>query len=44
MWAKQYEFLRYYYASKLTHTVTDIDLSLDDFVNKINADIEVVKI
>jgi len=33
------EFLRYYYASKLTRSIDDIDLSLEDFVFKINADI-----
>lgn len=33
------EILRYYYASKLTDTVGDIDLGIEDFVNKTNADI-----
>ena len=33
------EFLRYYYASKLTSAVEDIDLSIEDFVNKINSDL-----
>lgn len=33
------ESLRYYYASKLTDTVGDIDLGVEDFVNKTNADI-----
>ena len=33
------EFLRYYYASKLTDTIDDIDLSIDDFVNRMNADL-----
>jgi methionyl-tRNA synthetase len=33
------EFLRYYYASKLTDTVEDIDLGIDDFVNKTNSDL-----
>ena len=33
------EFLRYYYASKLTDSIDDIDLSIEDFVNKINSDI-----
>lgn len=33
------ESLRYYYASKLTDTVGDIDLGIEDFVNKTNADI-----
>jgi len=32
-------FLRYYYASKLTNSINDIDLAMEDFVNKINADI-----
>jgi len=33
------EFLRYYYASKLTDSPDDIDLSTEDFVNKVNADL-----
>jgi methionyl-tRNA synthetase len=33
------EYLRYYYASKLTDTIDDIDLSTEDFVNKTNADL-----
>ena len=33
------EFLRYYYASKLTDTVEDLDLGIEDFVNKINSDL-----
>ncbi len=33
------EYLRYYYASKLTDTIDDIDLKVDDFINKINSDI-----
>jgi len=33
------EFLRYYYASKLTETVEDIDLGIEDFVGKINSDL-----
>ncbi len=33
------EALRYYYASKLTGAVEDIDLSTTDFINKINADL-----
>jgi methionyl-tRNA synthetase len=33
------EYLRYYYASKLTAGIDDIDLSLDDFVSKINSDL-----
>jgi methionyl-tRNA synthetase len=33
------EYLRYYYASKLTGGIDDIDLSIEDFVNKINSDL-----
>jgi methionyl-tRNA synthetase len=33
------EFLRYYYASKLTGAVEDIDLGIADFVGKTNADL-----
>jgi len=33
------EFLRYYYASKLTPTVEDIDLNAEDFVSKTNSDL-----
>ncbi|MHC4482168.1 MAG: methionine--tRNA ligase subunit beta, partial [Planctomycetota bacterium] len=33
------EYLRYYYASKLTGSIDDIDLSVEDFVNKINSDL-----
>ncbi|MBP8303864.1 MAG: methionine--tRNA ligase [Phycisphaerae bacterium] len=33
------EFLRYYYASKLIDDVGDIDLALEDFINKINSDL-----
>ena len=33
------EYLRYYYASKLSDTVEDIDLGIEDFINKINADL-----
>lgn len=33
------EALRYYYASKLTASLQDIDLSIEDFVNKINSDV-----
>jgi methionyl-tRNA synthetase len=33
------EYLRYYYASKLTGGVEDIDLSTGDFINKINSDL-----
>ena len=31
-------YLRYYYASKLTRRVDDLDLNLDEFVAKVNAD------
>jgi methionyl-tRNA synthetase len=33
------QYLRYYYASKLTGDVGDIDLSIEDFVNRVNADL-----
>ncbi len=33
------DYLRYYYASKLGGGVTDIDLNLDEFVAKVNADL-----
>ena len=33
------EYLRYYFASKLTPTLNDLDLNLDEFVNKVNADL-----
>ncbi len=33
------EYLRYYYASKLTNTIDDIDLSTEDFINKINSNL-----
>jgi methionyl-tRNA synthetase len=33
------EWLRYYYAAKLGPTMEDIDLSLDDFVARVNADL-----
>ncbi|MCH8538973.1 MAG: methionine--tRNA ligase [Alkalimonas sp.] len=33
------EYLRYYFASKLTPAITDMDLNLDDFVQKVNADL-----
>lgn len=32
-------YLRYYYASKLSSGVDDIDLNLEDFVNKVNSDL-----
>ncbi|WP_100656884.1 methionine--tRNA ligase [Alteromonas flava] len=33
------EYLRYYFASKLSDTVTDIDLNFEDFAQKVNADL-----
>ncbi len=33
------EWLRYYYAAKLGPTMEDIDLNLDDFVARVNADL-----
>ena len=33
------EYLRYYYASKLTSSVEDIDLNLQDFIQKVNSDL-----
>ncbi|MDD5011181.1 MAG: methionine--tRNA ligase subunit beta, partial [Phycisphaerae bacterium] len=33
------EYLRYYYASKLTDGVDDLDLNLEDFVAKVNSDL-----
>ena len=33
------EYLRYYYASKLTASVEDIDLNLEDFIQKVNSDL-----
>ena len=33
------EYLRYYYAAKLTGTVDDIDINLDDFVQRVNSDL-----
>ncbi len=36
---KNTEYLRYYYASKLNGTMEDLDLSLDDFVAKVNSDL-----
>ncbi|HLJ12628.1 MAG TPA: methionine--tRNA ligase [Planctomycetaceae bacterium] len=32
-------YLRYYYASKLTPKLDDLDLNLEEFVNKVNADL-----
>ncbi|MCV6604972.1 MAG: methionine--tRNA ligase subunit beta, partial [Porticoccaceae bacterium] len=33
------EPLRYYYAAKLTNSVDDLDLNLDDFVQRVNSDL-----
>ena len=33
------QYLRYYYASKLSGDVGDIDLSFEDFVNRVNSDL-----
>ncbi len=33
------QYLRYYYASKLTGDVSDIDLNLEDFISRVNADL-----
>jgi methionyl-tRNA synthetase len=33
------EWLRYYYAAKLNSTMEDIDLNLEDFVNRVNSDL-----
>lgn len=33
------EYLRYYFASKLSDSVEDINLDLDDFMQKVNADL-----
>lgn len=33
------QYLRYYYATKLGAGVADLDLSLDDFVSRVNADL-----
>ena len=35
----QPEYLRYYYASKLSYTIDDIDLNFNDFAMKINSDL-----
>lgn len=32
-------YMRYYYASKLTSKLDDLDLNLEEFVNKVNADL-----
>ncbi|MDI1362318.1 methionine--tRNA ligase [Methylotenera sp.] len=36
---KNPEYLRYYYAAKINSTMEDIDLSLDDFVARVNSDL-----
>ncbi len=33
------EFLRYYFASKLTSRIEDLDLNLNDFMQRVNADL-----
>lgn len=33
------EYLRYYFAAKLSSGIDDIDLNLDDFINRVNADL-----
>jgi len=33
------EYLRYYYATKLSSSIDDLDLNLDDFISKINSDL-----
>jgi methionyl-tRNA synthetase len=33
------EYMRYYFASKLSNSVDDIDLSLDDFIQRVNSDL-----
>jgi methionyl-tRNA synthetase len=33
------EFLRYYFAAKLSHRVEDLDLNFDDFLARINSDL-----
>jgi methionyl-tRNA synthetase len=33
------EYLRYYYAGKLTSSIDDIDLSIEDFINKTNSNL-----
>jgi methionyl-tRNA synthetase len=33
------EFLRYYYATKLNGTIDDMDINLDDFVQRVNSDL-----
>jgi methionyl-tRNA synthetase len=33
------EYLRYYFAAKLTSRIDDIDLNFEDFINRVNADL-----
>ena len=33
------EYLRYYFAAKLSATVDDLDLNLDDFIQRVNSDL-----
>ncbi len=33
------EYLRYYYATKIRNSVDDIDLSMDDFLHRVNAEL-----
>lgn len=33
------EYLRYYFAAKLSHRIEDLDISFDDFMYRINADL-----
>ncbi|MBT4163711.1 MAG: methionine--tRNA ligase [Porticoccaceae bacterium] len=33
------EYLRYYYASKLSGSIEDVDLNLEDFIQKVNSDL-----
>jgi methionyl-tRNA synthetase len=33
------EYLRYYYAAKLSSSVADLNLNIDDFVTRVNADV-----
>ena len=36
---KNTDYLRYYYASKLSESMEDIDLNFDDFIGKVNSDL-----
>ncbi|MBN1232245.1 MAG: methionine--tRNA ligase [Candidatus Coatesbacteria bacterium] len=36
---KNTDYLRYYYASKLTSSIEDMNMGIEDFVNKINSEI-----